>query len=154
MIRGSVMPEILPSLRKASGCSQTRFLMFASPHLARLGPMPLWFKDERRYDLSSEYGARLWKASGVDEPAASMRRAQGASVWAYRFDWDELPNLLWVDLARAPAPGGGAIEVQRDDGLVEGRHVGARCRGVRVVIRIAVAGGEEHQAALLVDGRG
>lgn len=36
----------------------------------------------------------------MDEPAAAMRRHQGASVFAYRFDWDEEPSVLWLDGAR------------------------------------------------------
>jgi para-nitrobenzyl esterase len=74
------------------------FLAFLSPHVRRVLGMPIGFLDQRRYDLVTEYGARLWKAAGADEPAAAMRAAQGASVFVYRFDWDELAEPLWVDL--------------------------------------------------------
>src|SRR5262249_43304036 len=37
---------------------------------------------------------------GVDEIAAVMRRVQGPSVFAYRFDWDEEPSVLGADLGR------------------------------------------------------
>ncbi len=76
------------------------FLAFVSPHVTRLLGIPLWVNDERRYDLVAEFASLLWKASGVDEPAAAMRGAQGPSVFAYRFDWDEEPKLLWSDLSK------------------------------------------------------
>ena len=37
------------------------------------------------------------KASGVDSLASILRAAQGPSVWAYRFDWDEEPTLFFAD---------------------------------------------------------
>ncbi|MGH0028389.1 MAG: carboxylesterase/lipase family protein [Myxococcota bacterium] len=76
------------------------FLAFMSPHVRRVLGVPVGFHDQRRYDLLSEYGAKLWKASGADEPAAAMRARQGPSVWGYRFDWDELAEPLWIDLPR------------------------------------------------------
>ena len=76
------------------------FLAFMSPHVRRAFSIPYGFRDLRRYDLVSEYGARLWKASGADEPATAMRGSQGDSVWGYRFDWDELAQPFWVDLPK------------------------------------------------------
>jgi para-nitrobenzyl esterase len=76
------------------------FLAFDSPYVTRLFGIPLWVNDERAYDLVAEYAALMWKAVGVDEPAAAMRRVQGPSVYAYRFDWDEEPKLLWSDFSK------------------------------------------------------
>jgi para-nitrobenzyl esterase len=76
------------------------FLAFVSPHVRQIFGMPIGLRDARRYDLVSEYGAKLWKATGADEPASAMRTAQGASVFGYRFDWDELAQPLWIDLPR------------------------------------------------------
>jgi para-nitrobenzyl esterase len=42
----------------------------------------------------------MWKAAGVDEPAAALRASQGPSVYAYRFDWDEEPKILFADLSK------------------------------------------------------
>ncbi|MCP4749450.1 MAG: carboxylesterase family protein, partial [Proteobacteria bacterium] len=56
-------------------------------------------KDETLYKLASHYSSGSWKARGVDEPAGIMREAQGASVYAYRFDWDEEPSLFGVDMS-------------------------------------------------------
>lgn len=56
-------------------------------------------RDARRYNLVAEYLAKMWKATGADEPAAAMRAAQGPSVFVYRFDWDEEPTVLGADLS-------------------------------------------------------
>jgi para-nitrobenzyl esterase len=37
---------------------------------------------------------------GVDEPVSRMHGVQGASVWSYRFDWDEEPSVLGTDLSK------------------------------------------------------
>jgi len=76
------------------------FMAFASPYVTRLFKFPLWVNDERLYDLGAEYGALMWKAGGVDEPAVAMRGVQGPSVWGYRFDWDEQPTILWSDYSK------------------------------------------------------
>lgn len=76
------------------------FLAFASPYVTRLFGIPLWVNDERRYDLVAEYASLMWKARGVDEPAAAMRGAQGPNVYAYRFDWDEEPKFLRSDFSK------------------------------------------------------
>jgi para-nitrobenzyl esterase len=63
----------------------------------------LWFRvlpsvrDEERYQRDAEYQALAWKLNGADDPARWMRSVQGPSVFAYRFDWDELDRFLWVD---------------------------------------------------------
>lgn len=77
------------------------FLLFDSEHVTRaFGLLPLWLDDERRYELEAEYLSLMWKARGVDEPATAMARAQGASVYAYRFDWDDEADFLWLDLGK------------------------------------------------------
>ena len=75
------------------------FYAFQSPHVSRIGGLPWRIRDKDRYQLMAEYGSNLWKATGADEPAVAMRAGQGASVYGYRFDWDEEPSLLWLDLA-------------------------------------------------------
>ena len=76
------------------------FQAFLSPHVRRLGPIPVGFRDEQRYDVVTEYGSRMWKATGADEPAAAMQASQEPAVFGYRFDWDEETSLLGVDLSR------------------------------------------------------
>ena len=75
------------------------FLLGVSDAVARLAGIPLWFKDERRYDMMAKYQSLAWKANGVDEPAAALRDSQGPTVFAYRFDWDEEPTILWLDFS-------------------------------------------------------
>jgi para-nitrobenzyl esterase len=76
----------------------------------------LWFRvlpslrDPERYDRDAEYQALAWKLNGADDPARWMRRAQGESVFAYRFDWDELGRFLWVDWSRVIGAGH-AVEI-------------------------------------------
>ena len=57
-------------------------------------------RDPVRYDRDAEYQALAWKLNGADDPARWMRKVQGPSVFAYRFDWDELDSFLWVDWSR------------------------------------------------------
>lgn len=79
---------------------ENKVFMFGNPQRVR---KLLWMlprvRDQRSYDLSAEYLSRSWKAAGADEPAAAMRGAQGASVYVYRFDWDEEPTILGSDLS-------------------------------------------------------
>jgi para-nitrobenzyl esterase len=78
---------------------ETRFFQFLDPGLVRRW---LWLfpraRDSERYRLDSEYGSRMWKATGADEPAAAIA-AQGRRVWVYRFDWDEEPRFFVTDLS-------------------------------------------------------
>jgi para-nitrobenzyl esterase len=60
----------------------------------------LRFVDEPAYLETATYMARMWKAVGADEPVSRMRSVQGASVYVYRFDWDEEPTILGADLAK------------------------------------------------------
>ncbi|MDD9963901.1 MAG: carboxylesterase family protein [Gammaproteobacteria bacterium] len=58
-------------------------------------------KDEAAYRRQVRYGARAWKARGVDELAQAMVAAGNPAVYAYRWDWDEEPSLLGYDLSVA-----------------------------------------------------
>ncbi|MBW2267207.1 MAG: carboxylesterase family protein [Deltaproteobacteria bacterium] len=75
------------------------FFALTSPHVSRTFGIPTHITDERLYDIEGEYGGLVWRAQGADEPIAAMHRVQGDSVWAYRFDWDEEPTLLGLDLS-------------------------------------------------------
>ena len=55
-------------------------------------------KDQKLYNLVARYRSDAWKAFGADEIAAVLRKAQGPSVYVYRFDWDEEPSLLGMDM--------------------------------------------------------
>jgi para-nitrobenzyl esterase len=109
---GHVLPEAVPERVIALGNynrvpvilgtnrdEHKAFMPVTSPHVMRIGPVPLRIRDPRRYDQVSRYGALLWKAVGADEPATAMRANQEA-VWVYRFDWDDEPSTFWMDFSR------------------------------------------------------
>ncbi len=79
---------------------ENKLFMFGDPARVR---RILWLiprlRDEQHYILSAEYLAKMWKATGADEPAWQMRASQGPSVFVYRFDWDEEPHMLGADLS-------------------------------------------------------
>jgi para-nitrobenzyl esterase len=55
-------------------------------------------RDADAYQRDAAYRSRAWKASGVDDPARALAQSQPGRVFAYRFDWDEEPRVLWADL--------------------------------------------------------
>jgi para-nitrobenzyl esterase len=90
------VPVILGSNR-----DELKLFLFGDRELVRrwFGFLPR-VRDPNRYEVTAEYGTLSWKMRGVDDPAASMRAAQGPNVYAYRFDWDEEPSLLWSDFSK------------------------------------------------------
>jgi para-nitrobenzyl esterase len=76
---------------------ENQLFMAFDPELARwrfgLFPVP---RDAGRYAAQGEATALAWKVRAVDEPARAMRAAQGPSVYAYRWDWDEEPSLPFL----------------------------------------------------------
>ena len=76
------------------------FFAMTSPHVEKTFGFPTGFRNERLYDVESEYGGLVWRAQGADEPIAAMRGSQGPSVYAYRFDWDEEGSILGTDLSK------------------------------------------------------
>lgn len=58
------------------------------------------FVDEPSYHVISAALSDAWKLSGVDGPAAAMRRGGHDEVYAYRWDWDEEPTKLGAELSR------------------------------------------------------
>lgn len=100
----------VPTIMGTNRDENRLFLMFMSPHVAHLMGLPLWLKDVDRFQASAEYPSKMWKVRGVDAPASRMRAVQGESVYAYRFDWDEEPKVLFLDLSKALGAGHG-IEI-------------------------------------------
>jgi len=78
---------------------EIKLFIFGDPELVRrwFGIFPMLRVPEEQYELISEYGAKAYKASSVDSLATVLRSAQGPSVYAYRFDWDEEPTLFFAD---------------------------------------------------------
>ncbi|MEM8497992.1 MAG: carboxylesterase family protein [Pseudomonadota bacterium] len=74
------------------------FLSFSSDHVNTFMKLPIGIKDPQRYDKFNRYASDKWKIDGVDSLAAVMRESQGESVFAYRFDADDLRNFGFLDL--------------------------------------------------------
>lgn len=64
-------------------------------------------KDEEAFERFTAYFSDQWKALAVDEPAMLISEAQGGSVFAYRFDWDEGPSSLLTDFSKLLGAGHG-----------------------------------------------
>ena len=94
--RYNQVPTILGSNRDESKL----FQLFNPDHVVSVMGIPLWVRNWKVYDRESEYSTKWVKLAGVDEPARRMAGAQGQSVYAYRFDWDEEPSVGWLDFSR------------------------------------------------------
>ena len=81
---------------------EVKLFMAMSPEWVdyRFGFLPR-LKNPERYDRSAAYGSLGWRYSGVDQLARILHGAQGDSVYAYRFDWDEEGSVMGYDLSRA-----------------------------------------------------
>jgi para-nitrobenzyl esterase len=66
----------------------------------------LWFdrlphlRDAAVFARDAAYISDYWKAAGADEPATRLRAVQGAGVYVYRIDWDDLLRIPPFDFAR------------------------------------------------------
>ncbi len=67
----------------------------------------LGVRDQGYYDMVAGYLDEGWKAKGADEIAVLLRKAQGPSVYVYRFDWDEEPSFLGSDMGKLVGAGHG-----------------------------------------------
>jgi para-nitrobenzyl esterase len=92
--------ERVPFIAGTNRDENKLFLMMSSPHVERTFGMPTGIKNRRRYEIESEYGGAMWRAMGADEPISLLAARSGPPVFAYRFDWDEEPKILGVDLSR------------------------------------------------------
>ena len=88
------VPVILGSNRD----EQKLFFFLDPAHVRRWFGLVPQARDPVAYQRDSAYRSRAWKVSGVDDPARTLARAQPGRVFAYRFDWDEEPRVLWADL--------------------------------------------------------
>jgi para-nitrobenzyl esterase len=78
---------------------ETRLFAALSPESTdRMLGVPWRLRDPVAYARDTEYGSDLWKAEAVDEPA-TLLSAHSTTVWAYRFDWDELRSVGTLDLS-------------------------------------------------------
>jgi para-nitrobenzyl esterase len=80
---------------------ENKLFLFVNPLYVRrwLGVLPQ-VKEPPLYDATADAMAAMWKATGVDGPASAMGSTQ-PQVFAYRWDWDEEPSVLGLDLGAA-----------------------------------------------------
>lgn len=94
-------PEHYNSVPLLLGSNRDEQKMFLSrdPEFVefQFGVLPR-IKDSQRYARVARYFSENWKASAVDEPANVIVANNGAPVYTYRFDWDELPSTWMADL--------------------------------------------------------
>jgi len=56
-------------------------------------------RDFEDYQRRARYHSDLWAVRAVAQPAAAIHDSGWNEIYAYRFDWDELPSLLGQDMS-------------------------------------------------------
>ena len=79
---------------------QKLFTFFDERYVSRWFEILPFIRDEHAYYRDSERASRAWKISGVDHPASEVTKLRPGKVFAYRWDWDEEPKILWADLGK------------------------------------------------------
>jgi para-nitrobenzyl esterase len=94
--RYNAVPVILGSNR-----NEFKLLAMSDPALVEMkwGFLPR-IRNPAQFDALTAYRDDYIKARGVDEVAIALQAIQGDTVFAYRFDWDELPTVLGTDLSQ------------------------------------------------------
>lgn len=75
------------------------FLFSDEDHVRERFGMFFSVRDLDDYERRSRYHSDLWTVRGVTRPASAISDSGMQGVFAYRFDWDELPRFLGGDLA-------------------------------------------------------
>jgi len=57
-------------------------------------------RDLPRYEGLARLQSDAWALRGVVEPATAINQAGEGAVYAYRFDWDDLPSVLGQDMGQ------------------------------------------------------
>ncbi len=77
---------------------ENKLFLFVNPEFVKR-----WFdvipqvKEPHLFQATADAQSAMWKATGADGPAAAMWNTQ-PNVFVYRFDWDEEPTLLGINL--------------------------------------------------------
>ncbi len=76
------------------------FMILDTDFTDMLGSIPFRAKDPVYYELYSSYHSDATKAYAVDNLATILSEVSGQPpVYAYRFDWDEEPTMLGIDMS-------------------------------------------------------
>ena len=62
--------------------------------------MPLEIIDLDYYEAINFYGSSFWKQRAVDTPSRQLNQSGHSDIYAYRFDWDELPTIGSMDFSK------------------------------------------------------
>ncbi len=84
-----------------SNRDESKLFMILDPTMVNIvAGLPVGAKDPAHYALYSKYTTDAMKAVSVDGIASVLSQTPGQpGVWAYRFDWDEEPTVLGVDMS-------------------------------------------------------
>ncbi|MCY3884478.1 MAG: carboxylesterase family protein [Gammaproteobacteria bacterium] len=97
----SKLPNEIPAII-GSNRDEPALFMVQNPEFVRTN---FWIfnslKNKNDYLKRVYYGGLAWKARGVDSIAEQMTNAGNRNVFAYRFDWDEEPTIMFYDLSIA-----------------------------------------------------
>jgi para-nitrobenzyl esterase len=74
------------------------FLLFNREYTSQLFGFIPRLRNRDRYLRDAETITRIWRMMAVDELAKDLARSLPGEVFSYRFDWDEEPSLLWIDV--------------------------------------------------------
>ena len=74
------------------------FNLFDPHYTTRFFDIVPIFHDIDAFQRDSALASRSWKLSGVDFPAKQLHTTLPDRVFTYRWDWDEEPTLLWLDM--------------------------------------------------------
>jgi para-nitrobenzyl esterase len=77
---------------------ENKLFLFVNPAFVTrwFGVVPQ-VKEPSLFQATADAQSAMWKATGADRPAAAMWNTQ-PNVFVYRFDWDEEPTLLGINL--------------------------------------------------------
>lgn len=74
------------------------FLLFNEEYTTEIFGFIPRLRDRDRYLRDADTITRIWRMMAVDEIAKDLAKSMPGEVFAYRFDWDEEPNVLWFDI--------------------------------------------------------
>lgn len=75
------------------------FMMMMPEYVNNVAEMVPLVQNKNDYALSAYYFSEAWKALSADALSTALAVNQPDSVFTYRFDWDEEPNLVAVDVS-------------------------------------------------------